>query len=149
MDFITGLLKIKKQNDFIFIVIDKLSKASHFIPVKSTYKEVNITDIFLQDIFRLHGIPKEIVSDRDVKFTGNFWRSLFSVLETQLNFSIAYHLQIDRQTEIVNQIVEDMLWMYVMNNPTKWEDYLHLADFSYNNEYQDSTKMIPFEVLYG
>ena len=78
MDFITGLPKIKKQNDSIFIVIDKLSKAAHFILVRSTYKVVNIADIFLKEIFRLHGIPKVIISNQDVKFTGNFWRSLFS-----------------------------------------------------------------------
>ena len=67
----------------------------------------------------------------------------------QLNFSIAYHPQIDGKTERVNQIVEDMLQMYVMNNPTKWEDYLHLAEFACKNGYQTSTKMSPFEVLYG
>ena len=81
MDFIAILPKIKKQNDSIFIVIDKLSKAAHFIPMKLTYKVVNIADIFLKEIFRLHGIPKAIISDRDVKFIGNFWRSVFSRLE--------------------------------------------------------------------
>ena len=72
MDFITGLLKSKKQNDSIFVVIDNLSKAANFIHVNSTYKVVTIADIFLKEIFRLHGIPKEIISDRDVKLTGNF-----------------------------------------------------------------------------
>ena len=74
MDFITGLPKSKKQNDSIFVVIDKLSKAAHFIPMKLTYKAVNMADIFLKETFRLHGIPKEIILDRDVKFPGNFWR---------------------------------------------------------------------------
>ena len=83
MDFITGLSKIKKQNDSIFVVIDKLSKAAHFILVKSTYKAVNIADIFLKEIFRLHRIPKAIISDRDVKFIGNFCRYLFSGLEKE------------------------------------------------------------------
>ena len=109
MDFITGLLKSKNKNDSIFLVIDKLSKGSHFIPVKSTYKVVKIFDIFLKEIFRLHMISKEIISDRDVNFIGNFWRSLFSGLETWLNFSITYHSQTDRQIERVNQIVEDKL----------------------------------------
>ena len=118
-DFITDLPKSKNKNDSIFVVIDKLLKATHFILVKSTYKTVNIADIFLKEIFRLHGIPKAIISDWDVKFTGNFWRSLFSRLEIKLNFSTAYHLQTDGKTERVNHIVEDMLWMYVMNNPTK------------------------------
>ena len=82
MDFITGLPKSKKQNDSIFIVVDKLSKATHFILVKSTYKVVHIVDIFLKEIFRLHGIPKEIISDQVTKFTRNFWRYVFYGLET-------------------------------------------------------------------
>ena len=123
-------------------------KEAHLIPVKSTYKAMNIADIFLKEIFSLHGIPKVIISDRDVKFTRNFWRYLFFELETQLNFSTTYHPQIDGNTERVNKIVEDMLRMYVMNNPMKWEDYLHLVEFAYNNGYQYSTKMSPFEVLY-
>ena len=109
MDFIIGLPKSKKQNDSIFIVIDKLSKEAHFIPLKSTYRVVSIVDIFLKEIFRLHGIPKSIILDRDVKFTGNFWRYLFSILETQLSFSTAYHSQTEGKTERVNKSVEDML----------------------------------------
>ena len=136
------------QNDIIFVVINKLSKETHFIPVKLTYKAMNIFDIFLKEIFRLHGIPKVIISDRDVKFTRKNWRYLFSWLETWLNFNTVYHPQTDRQIERVNQIVKDMLWMYVMNNPTKWEVYLHIIEFVYNNACKDSIKMIPFEVLY-
>ena len=82
MDFIVGIPKHKKQNGSIFVVVDKLSKSAHFIPLKSTYEEVHISNIFLNEIFRLHEIPKEIISDRDTKFTENFWRYLFSSLET-------------------------------------------------------------------
>ena len=82
MDFITSLLKSKKKNDSIFVVINKLLKEAHFIPVKLAYKAVNIVDIFFKKIFRLYGIPKAIISDRDVKFTGNFWRSLFLTLDS-------------------------------------------------------------------
>ena len=103
--------------------------------MKLAYKAVNIVDIFFKKIFRLHGIPKAIISIQDVKFRWNFWRYLFYVLETQLNFSTAYHPQTDGKTERVNQTVEDMLRMYVMNNPMKWEDYLHLTEFVYNNGY--------------
>ena len=149
MDFITGLQKRKKQNDSIFLVVNKLSKVAHCIPVKSTYKVVHISDIFLKGIFLLHGIPKEIISDRDTNFTNNFWRYLFSILETWLHFNTSYHPQADRQTERVNNILEDMLRMYVMNNPTKWEHYLHLTEFAYNNRYQAPAKMSPFKVLYG
>jgi len=119
--FITGLPKSTKQNDSMMVVVDKLSKAMHFIPVKSTYKVVNIVDIFMKYFFRLHGIPKVIISDRDVNFTGNFWKTLFKGLDTKLNFSTTYHPQTDGQTERVNQILEDMLRMYVMNKPCKWE----------------------------
>jgi hypothetical protein len=94
-------------------------------------------------------MPKEIVSDRDTKFTSNFWKSLMVVFETKLLFNTSYHPQTDGQTERVNQIVEDMLRMHVMHQPKKWEDYLPLVEFAYNNDYQESLKMSPFEDLYG
>ena len=95
MDFIIGLPKCKKKIDSIFVVVEKLSKVAHFILVKSTYKEVHNSNIFLKEIFRLHGIPKGIISDRDMKFTKRIWRSLFYGLETQLKFSIAYYPHTD------------------------------------------------------
>ena len=95
MDFITGLPTSTKQNDTIMVVVDKLSKSTHFIPVKSTCKAIDITNVFMKGIFRLHGMPKEIVSDRDTKFTSNFWKSLMVGLETKLLFSIAYNPQTD------------------------------------------------------
>jgi len=97
IDFITSLPRSKIQNDYVMIVVDKLSKTTHFIPVKSTYKVVNIANIFMKEVFRPDGIPKVIISDRDVKFTGNFWKSLFKGLDTKLNFSTAYHPQTDGQ----------------------------------------------------
>eukprot|EP00253_Pinus_taeda_P017346 PITA_17346 len=149
MDFITGLPQTRKNHDSIMVVVDKLSKAAHFIPVHSTYKAVQIAHLFMQNVFRLHGLPKVIISDRDVKFTSTFWRTLFAELGTQLNFSIAYHPQTDGQTERVNQVLEDMLRTYVMTKPTQWEEYLHLVEFAYNNGYHTSTQLSPFEVLYG
>ena len=88
------------------VVVHKLSKESHFILVKTTYKAANIADIFMKQIFHLHGIPKVIIFDRNPKFTGNFWKSLFKGLNTNLNFSTSFHPQIDGQTERVNQILE-------------------------------------------
>jgi hypothetical protein len=93
----------------------------------------------------LHGIPKKIVSERDAKF----WKGLFNGFGSNLNFSTTYHPESDGKTERVNQVIEDMLRMYVMDKPSKWEDYLHLVEFSYNNGYQTSLKMSPFEALYG
>eukprot|EP00253_Pinus_taeda_P031931 PITA_31931 len=149
MDFITSLPLTRKNHDSIMVVVDKLSKAAHFIPVHSTYKAVQIAHLFMQNVFRLHGLPKVIISDRDVKFTSTFWRTLFDELGTQLNFSTAYHLQTDGQTERVNQMLEDMLRAYVMTKPTQWEEYLHLVEFAYNNGYHTSTQLSLFEVLYG
>lgn len=93
MDFIIDLPKRRKNNDSIMVVVDKLSKSTHFIPVQSTYRVVHIVHIFMQNIFRLHGLPKTIISDRDVKLTSVFWKTLFVELGTQLNFSTTYTLR--------------------------------------------------------
>jgi hypothetical protein len=95
MDFITGLPTSARKNDAIMVVVDKLSKSTHFNPVKLTCKEIDIANIFMKEIFILHGMPKEIVSDRDRRFTYNFWKSLMAGLETKLLFSTAYHPQTD------------------------------------------------------
>ena len=102
MDFITGVLRIKKQNESIMVVVDKLTKETHFILIKSTYNAINTADIFIKEIFRLHGIPKIVVTDRDTKFTSNLWKSLFAGMDTNLKSSIAYHPQIYGQTKQVN-----------------------------------------------
>ena len=87
MEFITGFPKNQRKTDSIMVVIDKIRKSAHCIPIKSTYKTINITEIFMKEIFRLHGIPKMVISDRDVKFMSNFWKKLFAELDTNLNFS--------------------------------------------------------------
>ena len=131
------------------VVIDKISKSAHFIPIKSTFKYINIVEIFMKEICRLHGIPKMVISDRDIKFTSAFWKELFAGLNTNLNFSMSYHPQMDGQIEWTNQIIEYMLHMYIRTKPRKWEDYPHLVEFAYNNGYKTSAKMRPFKVLYG
>jgi hypothetical protein len=131
------------------VVIDKLSKSAHFIPIKSTFKAINIVEIFMKEIFRLHGISKMVISDRDIKFTSSFWKELFAGINTNFNFSMSYHPKMDGQTERTNQIIEDMLRMYVRTKLNKWEDYLHLVEFAYNNGYQTLAKLSPFEILYG
>ena len=87
MDFITGLPMTWKQHDFVMVVVDKLTKETHFIPVKSTHKTDDIEKIFMKYIFRLHGLPKEI----NPKFTSNFWKDLFAYLGRKMNFITAYH----------------------------------------------------------
>jgi hypothetical protein len=115
MDFIIGLPKSTKKNDAIMVVVEKLSKYSHFVPVKSTCKAIDIANIFMNEIFLLHGMPKEIVSDRDTKFTSSFWKSLMASFEAKLLFNTTYHPQNNGQIERVNQILEDMLRMHVMH----------------------------------
>jgi hypothetical protein len=135
MDFITGLPKIGKQHDSIMVVVEKVTKYAHFIPLKTTHKAADVADIFMKEVARLHGIPKTIVFDRDPKFTSNLWKGLFKGFETNLNFSTTYHPECDGYTEQVNRVIEDILRMYVMDKPSKWEDYLHLGEFAYNNGY--------------
>jgi hypothetical protein len=138
-----------EQHDSIMVVVEKLTKVAHFVSVKSMYKETDIAEIYMREIAKLHGTPKEIVSDIDPKFTSNSWKGLFKGIGKSLNFSTTYHPESEGQTERVNQIIEDMLRMYVMDKPSKWEDYLHFVEFSYNNGYQTSLKTSPFEALYG
>jgi hypothetical protein len=95
MDFITGLPKLTKKNDAIMVVVEKISKSVHFVPVKSTCKEIDIANIFIKEIFILCGMPKEIVSDRDTKFTSSFWKSLMDGFETKFLFITTYHPQTD------------------------------------------------------
>ena len=104
MDFITGFPLTQKQHVSIMVVVDKLSKSAHFIPMKSTYKVFNVAKIFLKEIFRLHGVPKMEISDRDVKFTSNFWKSLFAGLETKIKFRTSYHPKTDGKIEQTNQV---------------------------------------------
>jgi hypothetical protein len=149
MDFITGLPRTNKLHDSIMVVVDKLTKVAHFIPLKTTHKATEVVDIFLKEVARLHEIPKTIVPDRDLKFTSNFWKGLFKGFRMNMNFSTSYHPESDGQTKRMNRVIEDILRMYVMDKPSKWEDYLHLVEFAYNNGYQTSLKMSPFEALYS
>ena len=109
MDFITQLPMTKNGNDAIFVVVDRLTKMAHFIPTKTTATAEDTARLFLDNVFRLHGLPEEIISDRDSKFNGNFWQALFESLGTRLGMSTAFHPQTDGQTERMNRTLEDML----------------------------------------
>jgi hypothetical protein len=149
MDFVTGLPRTQKGNDSIWVIIDRLTKVSHFIPVKTTFGGATLARIYLKEIVRLHGIPRKIVSDRGTQFTSKFWTSLQKAMGTKLDFSTAYHPQTDGQTERVNKVLEDLLRACVLAFDRSWESSLPYAEFSYNNSYQASIKMSPFEALYG
>ncbi|MCO5615111.1 hypothetical protein L7F22_069400 [Adiantum nelumboides] len=149
MDFITTLPRTSKGNAQILVIVDRFSKMAHFIPCKKAASAPDIASLFVQHIFRIHGLPRSIISDRDSKFTGHFWTSLFKSLGTNLLFSSAYHPQTDGQTERVNQILEEMLRHYIQNRLASWEEYLPLVEFAYNNAPHSVTGMTPFQAAYG
>jgi hypothetical protein len=149
MDFIVGLPRTQKGNDSIWVIVDRLTKVAHFLPVKTNYSVSRLAELYVDNILKLHGAPRSIVSDRGLQFTAQFWKSLHASMGTELNYSTAFHPQTDGQTERVNQVLEDLLRACVLTYGSDWEKSLSYAEFSYNNGYQASLKMAPFEALYG
>jgi hypothetical protein len=125
----------------ILVVVDKLSKYAHFILVVHPYTATKIAQIFIANIFKLHGMPSFIVSDRDPLFTSLFWKELFKLHGTKLKFSSAYHPQTDGQTEIVSKCVEQYLWCFSGDKPKEWSCWLPLAKWWYNTNIHASTKL--------
>jgi hypothetical protein len=148
MDFIVGLPRTWDGYDLIWVIVDRLTKVAHFIPVKTTYSEAQLAELYMSRIVCVHGVPK-IISDRGTQFTSRFWKSLHESMDTKLNFSSAYHPQMDGQMERKNQVLEDMLRLCALKHGRSWDKTLPYAEFSYNNSYQASLKMAPFEALYG
>jgi transposase InsO family protein len=105
MDFINGLPKAPRGNDSIWVIADRLTKVVHFIPVRTTYGGDKLAMLYINNILKLHGVPKSIVSDRGAQIVSKFWRSLHQALKTKLDFSSVYHPQTDGQTERVNQVL--------------------------------------------
>ena len=149
MDFIVGLPTTARGHDSVWVVVDHLTKLYKFIPTKSTIKTPKLARLFVDQLYRLYGLPSNIVSDRDRKFNSHFWRAIFQRLGTHLNLSTADHPQTDGQTERVNQVLEDMLRAYVRKKQTNWEDYLPLLEFAYNSAKHVSTNFSPFMLMYG
>jgi hypothetical protein len=104
-NFITKFPRRTRKHDSIMVVVDKLTKDTHFVPIKMTQTTTNIVEIYMREISRLHGIPKKIVLDRDTKFTSKLWRGLFKGFDTNLNFITTYHPQTIGKTERVNQVI--------------------------------------------
>jgi hypothetical protein len=149
MDFIMGLPNTSRHHDSIWVIVDRLTKTAHFLLVHTTHRTEKYAEIYIDQIIRLHGIPRTIVSDRGAPFVARFWEQLQESLGTHVIRSSAYHPQTDGQTEKVNQILEDMLRACVLHYGKDWDKCLSLAEFSYNNSYQSSLQMAPFEALYG
>ncbi|XP_042051304.1 uncharacterized protein LOC121796544, partial [Salvia splendens] len=138
MDFVVGLPKSQRGNTVIWVIIDRLTKSAHFVPVRATYGSDQLAKVYVREIIRLHGVPATITSDRDAKFTSRFWTSLQHELGTKLNFSTAFHPQTDGQSERTIQALEDMLRAVVLDRGVGWEEVLPLVEFAYNNSYQSA-----------
>ncbi|CAM8943168.1 unnamed protein product [Rhodiola kirilowii] len=148
MDFIEGL-PLSFGNSVIFVVVDRLSKAAHFMPLAHPYSAASVAQCFLDHVFKLHGFPKSITSDRDAVFLSDFWRELFTIQGVDLNMSTAYHPQFDGQTEVVNRCLETYLRCMCSDKPHLWSKWLPLAEWWYNTTFHSATQLTPYEVVYG
>ena len=148
MDFIEGLPK-SQGSSVIMVVVDRLTKFAHFVPVKHPYTASAIVQLFLDNIVKLHGLPQSIVSDWDTIFVSAFWRELFKLYKVNLLMSTTYHPQTDGQTERVNQCLEMFLRCAVQDAPATWKAWLSLAELWYNSTYHTSLGCSPFKALYG
>ncbi|GKB02840.1 putative reverse transcriptase domain-containing protein [Tanacetum coccineum] len=149
MDFVTGLPRTSSGYDSIWVIVDRLTKSAHFLPMKKTDSMEKLTRQYLKEVVCRHGVPLSIISDRDSRFASGFWRSLQNALGTNLNMSTAYHPETDGQSERTIQTLEDMLRACVIDFGGSWDRHLPLVEFSYNNSYHASIKAAPFEALYG
>ena len=148
MDFITDLPP-SNSFDSIFVVVDRLTKMPHFIPCKKTSSSEDTARFFLDNVYRYHGLPDDIVSDRGTQFVSKFWRSLFEILKVDIKLSSAFHPQTDGQTERVNKILEQYLRCTINYQQDDWTEYLPFAEFAYNNTLHASTQQTPFFANYG
>jgi hypothetical protein len=148
MDFITGLPEAGNDNA-IWVVVDRMTKMSHFIPVSDTLKPDEMARKFMTHIFKYHGLPTEIISDRGSVFTSKFWTEITNQLGIKRRLSTAYHPQSDGQTERINAILEQFLRAYCNYQQDNWRDLLTLAEFCYNNTVTETTKVSPFFGNYG
>ena len=149
MNFVTGLPRTQRKNDAIWVIVDRLTKSTHFLPIRWGFTLDQLAKRYVDEIVRLHGVPLSIVSDRDPRFTSKFWGSLQQALGTKLHFSTIFHPQTDGQSERTIKTLEDMLRACVLEFQGSWDDYVTLIEFAYNNHYHSSIGMAPYEALYG
>lgn len=149
MDFVTGLPGTVNGNDMIMVICDRMSKMAHFIPVKKSLTAEQCARVFISACFRHHGIPKRLVSDKDIRFMNKFWYTIHFLLGTSLLFSTANHPQTDDQTERTNRIIMQCLRKHCANDMLRWDEQLAAIEFAYNSTYQNSIKTTPFQLALG
>ena len=143
MDFVSGFPLTQHKHGYVWVIVDKLTKSAHFIPVRMDYSMDRLAELYVKEIVQLHGVPLSIVSDRDSRFTSRFWKEPQLALGTRLNFSTTFHPQTDEQSKRLMQILEDMLRGCVMEFLVSWDRYIQLMEFAYNNSYQANIGMAP------
>ncbi|GJU68192.1 putative reverse transcriptase domain-containing protein [Tanacetum coccineum] len=147
MDLVTKLPRSSGGYDAIWVIVDRLTKSAHFLPIREDYKTEKLARIYINEIVARHGVPVSIISDRDGRFASHLWQALQEALGTKLHMSTAYHPETDGQSERTIQTLEDMLRACVMDFGGSWDAHLPLVEFSYNNSYHTSIKCAPFEAL--
>jgi Integrase zinc binding domain len=148
MDFITGLPK-SEGKEVIMVIVDKFTKYGHFIPLAHPFSAIDIAKVFMETVYKLHGLPTKLITDRDPIFTSVFWRELMKKLEIKVNLSTSYHPQTDGQSERLNQCLEQYLRCMVGHNPKQWTQWIYLAEWWYNSTFHTAIQMTPFKALYG
>ena len=148
MDFVVGLPLTGRKHDSVWVVVDRLIESTHFLLMRIDYSLDKLTELYIKELVRLQGIPMSIISDRDLRFTSRFWGKLQEAVGTRLNFSTTFHPQTYGQLERVIQILEDMLRSCVIDYEGSWDRHIPLVEFVYNNSFQSSIGMAPYEALY-
>ena len=133
----------------IWVVVDRLSKHAHFLALSHPYTASSVAQLFVDNIFKLYGMPQSIISDRDPIFMSKFWKKFFHLQGSALCFSSGYHPQTDGQTEVLNRCLETYLRCFCSLQPTRWALWLSWAEWSYNTSFHYAIKMTPFEAVYG
>jgi hypothetical protein len=149
MDFITQLPKTASGYDAILVVVDRLTKMAKFVPTTTDVSAKETAALFLREVFRVFGMPQELITDRDPRFTGKFFAEICRLLGVKQCLSTAYHPQSDGHTERMNRVLEDMLRHYVNPRGTDWDEFLPAVEFAVNSAWQESVRAAPFFLNYG
>ena len=149
IDFITHLPKTDAGHTSLMVCVCRLSKMVHLVPTTDTASAEDVARLFVDHVVRLHGVPRDLVSDRDVRFTSKFWTAFCAQLGVDRNMSTAFHPQSDGQTERSNRVLQDMLRHYVNPMHNDWDEHLSAVEFAINNSWQESTRMSPFQLVFG
>lgn len=148
MDFINGLHQSGVHN-CLMVIVDLRTKFGHFLPLAHPYTATKIALLYMNQIYRIHGFPGAIVSDRDPVFTSNFWRELFKYAGTELRMGTTNHPQSDGQTECVNHCLKTFLHCFTHACPKRWSFWTPLAQFWYNSSFHSLIGMTPFKAMFG